>query len=108
MAEEQAQSSKADHLKAWQFQPGQSGNPAGRKPGSSLKDYAKKYLSGMTDEERLEFMRGIDKKVIWEMSEGKAEAKTESKLEVTLPQPLLNNVLENNSTAKDSETQEED
>ena len=67
----------AEHLKPWQFKKGQSGNPAGRPPGSSLKDYAKKYLAGMTDEERLEFFNGIDKIKVWEMAEGKAETKTD-------------------------------
>ena len=69
---DQGNNSQVDRIKPWQFQPGQSGNPAGRPPGSSMKDYAKKYLSGMTDKERIEFFKGIDKHKIWEMAEGKA------------------------------------
>ena len=65
-------SKKEHHLKPWQFKKGQSGNPAGRKPGTSLKEYAKKYLAGMTDEERVDFFEGIDKHKIWEMAEGTA------------------------------------
>lgn len=74
---EQSEAGKADHLRPWQFKPGQSGNPAGRPPGPSLKEWSRSYLQAMTDEERIKFMTGIDKKVIWEMAEGKPEAKTD-------------------------------
>jgi len=68
---------RADHLKPYQFKKGQSGNPGGRKKGSkSLKTYAKEYLESLPDEEKLDYMEGMDKKIIWEMAEGKAEAKS--------------------------------
>ena len=70
---QQQPKNNADHLKAYQFKPGQSGNPAGRPPGTSLKEFAKKYLAGMTDEERVAFFEGMDKHKIWEMAEGKAK-----------------------------------
>lgn len=48
------------------------GNKNGRPKGSkSLKTYVKEMLQDMNEEERLEFLEGIDKKVLWEMSEGK-------------------------------------
>ena len=57
--------------KPWLFKPGQSGNPKGKPKGTfSLKTYAKKYLKEMTDEEKLEFMRGLPKDTIWKMAEG--------------------------------------
>lgn len=83
-AEIQANSSPADRIKPWQFQPGQSGNPGGKPKGTvSLKTYARKMIQEMTDEEKLEFMRGIDKKTVWEMSEGKAKQDVEVSGELT-------------------------
>ncbi len=62
--------SKTAHLAPWQFKPGVSGNPKGRKPGQSLKDFAREFLSKQTDDERLEFLKGMNKDVIWKMAEG--------------------------------------
>lgn len=86
--QEQNKNSKYDHLKPWQFKPGQSGNPAGRPPGTSLKEYAKKYLAGMTDEERNDFLSGISKDKIWEMAEGKAKQETEHSGTLTIGEVL--------------------
>ncbi len=64
-------------LKPFQFKKGQSGNPKGRPPGKSLKERAKAMLNAMTEEEEQAFFEGMDKRVIWEMAEGKADAKTD-------------------------------
>ena len=40
---------RADHLKPHQWKPGQSGNPAGRMPGRTFTDIAKKYLADHGD-----------------------------------------------------------
>lgn len=62
----------------WLFQPGKSGNPGGRPVGSkSLKTFAKEMLLSMNDEEKMEYLKGLDKKVIWEMAEDKAKQGTD-------------------------------
>jgi len=58
-----------NHLAPWQFKNGQSGNPLGRAPGKSMKEFAKEYLSSLTDEERLAYFEGMNKADIWKMAE---------------------------------------
>lgn len=69
------------------FKPGAlwTGNKNGRPKGSkSLKTYVKEMLQDMSDDEKLEFLEGIDKKVLWEMAEGKPDTKSEFKGDVDL------------------------
>lgn len=76
--------SAIDRIRPWQFQPGKSGNPSGKPKGTvSLKTYARRMIQEMTDEEKMEFMKGIDKKTVWEMSEGKAKQDVEVSGELT-------------------------
>lgn len=68
--EKEKERNKADHLASWQFKPGQSGNPGGRPKGISLKVWAQNYLATLTEEERLDFLKGMGKSDIWRMAEG--------------------------------------
>lgn len=80
---------RTEWLAPFQYKKGQSGNPGGRPVGSvSMKTYVKNKLLSMTDEEREVFLEGIDKKTLWEMSEGKAKQDTEITGSLSISQVL--------------------
>lgn len=88
---------------------GQSGNPKGRPPGKTLKEYTRDYLAKMTDEERDAFLDGLPKDVIWKMAEGQPHFTTD----ITSggkPIPLLANinVPNNDSNQEDNPVEEKD
>ena len=75
---EQPENSKVPkQLQPYMYKKGQSGNPNGRPEGISMKEYIRKNFRHMTDDEREEFLEGMNKKDIFEMAEGKPDTKTE-------------------------------
>lgn len=90
-------------LKPYQYKKGQSGNPAGRAKGISLKEYVKNKFAHMTDEERESFLEGVSKDFIWEMGEDKAQSKTDiTTMGKELPAPIIN-VSRDNSISEDKQ-----
>lgn len=76
---EEGTDNQTENSKPWLWKKGQSGNILGRPKGKTMKEWAREYLSKMTDEERDDFMQGIPKEIIWKMSEGNPEATVEAK-----------------------------
>lgn len=85
----ESQEQENNRPSSW-YKKGQSGNPGGRPKGSiSMKQYVKNKLLSMTDEEREVFLEGVDKRILWEMAEGKAETKTDVTTNGKELQPVL-------------------
>lgn len=62
-----------EQLKPYQFQPGQSGNPAGRPKGTSIKDRVRKYLEEHPDDMAAfvnHFVKD-NRDLAWQMLEGR-------------------------------------
>jgi hypothetical protein len=92
---------QTENTKPWLWKKGQSGNILGRPKGKTMKEWAKEYLSRMTDEERDEFMQGMPKERIWAMAEGNPDTKsdiTSGGLPLILPATLI----EKNDTAQNT------
>lgn len=74
---EKEKQAKIDRIAPWMWKKGQSGNPNGRPKGFSLKEWTRERIASMTDEERDAFLEGMPKEVVWKMSEGNPESKTD-------------------------------
>ena len=82
--EKQYKKQNYDWLKQYQFQKGQSGNPGGAKKGKRLKTFALEVLESMSDEDKADFLRTMEPKVVWEMAEGKPKQDMDLKHDATV------------------------
>lgn len=72
----------------WLYKKGQSGNPGGRPKGSiSMKTWLANKLASMTEEEREDFVEGLNKIDLFKMAEGNPD--THSKLSGDKDNPLV-------------------
>ena len=83
--EELETDNQSANSKPWLWKKGQSGNLKGRPPGKTMKEYAREYLSKMNDEERDEWLDGLNKDIVWRMAEG--QPKQDTNIDATISGP---------------------
>jgi hypothetical protein len=64
-------------LQPYLWKKGVSGNPSGRPPGKTLKEFAREYLMSLPDEEKVEYLASLPTDIVWKMAEGNPENKTD-------------------------------
>jgi len=82
-------------------------NPAGRPPGPTLKEFARRYLMTLSDEEKLAYLKTLPPDIVWRMAEGNPhQTQDMTSKGQRMGIPILgiekNAVLENDSSPEDS------
>jgi hypothetical protein len=67
---EDAEKHVPKQLQPYVWKKGQSGNPAGRPPGKTLKEFAGEYLMSLPDDEKVEYLASLPTDIVWKMAEG--------------------------------------
>ena len=76
---------------------------AGGRPKNSLKSYVAKKLAEMSDKDKDKYLKSIAKDFQWKMGEGNPHSTEDSKVELTLPRPLLGGESHGNNHDGDKE-----
>jgi hypothetical protein len=56
---EEAETQPPKQLAKYVWKKGQPGNPAGRPPGKTLKEFAREYLRSLPDDEKIEYLASV-------------------------------------------------
>lgn len=65
------------NLVPYHWKKGQSGNPAGRPKGKTLKEFAREYLEKLPDDEKVDFLASLPTEIVWKMAEGNPKQDTD-------------------------------
>lgn len=92
----------------WLYKKGQSGNPGGRPKGSiSMKTWLANKLAAMTEEEREEFISGMNKIDLLKMAEGNPKnddsLKVEGNITIQISKSIADKNGINETTGQDSQ-----